>query len=108
MTYFGFLLRFIVAPTLLLLIVIFFAHRRGKRLPDTLRSLPFIVVLLGHVLVALVYTTPWDNYLVATGRAGTTTRSLCQVSSSAGCPSRNTPFSCSNRCWPGVALFCWL
>ena len=67
MTYFGFLLRFIVVPTLLLLIVIFFAHRRGKRLPDTLRSLPFIVVLLGHVLVALVYTTPWDNYLVATG-----------------------------------------
>ena len=25
------------------------------------------VVLLGHILVAVAYTTPWDNYLVASG-----------------------------------------
>jgi len=67
MTYFGFLLRFLVVPILLLLIVVVSARRRGKRLPDTLRGLPFVAALLGHIIVALLYTTPWDNYLVATG-----------------------------------------
>lgn len=67
MTYFGFLLRFLVVPIILLLVVVLSARRRGKRLPDSLRSLPFAGVLLGHIIVALVYTTPWDNYLVATG-----------------------------------------
>ena len=67
MTYFGFLLRFLVIPILLLSIAVLVLHRRGKRLPESLRGLPFVVALLGHIVVALVYTTPWDNYLVATG-----------------------------------------
>lgn len=67
MTYFGFLLRFLVVPILLLLVVHLVLYRRGRRLPDALRGMPAIPTLLAHILIALIYTTPWDNYLVATG-----------------------------------------
>ena len=64
MTYFGFLLRFLVIPILLLL----FVNWREKNKP-TLgfdESKAWRSILL-HILIAVVYTTPWDNYLVATG-----------------------------------------
>lgn len=67
MTYFGFLLRFLVVPIILLGIIHLVLHRRGRPLPQTLRSIPPAVALVGHILIALIYTTPWDNYLVATG-----------------------------------------
>lgn len=67
MTYFGFLLRFLVVPIVVLLAVHVVLYRRGRRLPDSLRAVSPVVALLGHVVIALVYTTPWDNYLVATG-----------------------------------------
>jgi lycopene cyclase domain-containing protein len=54
MTYFGFL------------VVARYDHRRGVRLPEALRSWPAPLIILGHVAVAVLYTTPWDNYLVAT------------------------------------------
>ena len=55
MTYFGFLLRFITIPILIIFIL-------------TWRSInkPFWIAVLIHVFLAIVYTTPWDNYLVAT------------------------------------------
>jgi putative membrane protein len=67
MTYFGVLLTFIVPPLALLAMwvprdVWLWLLRRGPR-PDLL---PYQIVLI-HVVMALVYTTPWDNYLVATG-----------------------------------------
>lgn len=67
MTYFGFLLRFLVVPIVLLGLVHLILHRRGRRLPETLRSIPPALAVAGHMLIALIYTTPWDNYLVATG-----------------------------------------
>lgn len=67
MTYFGFLLRFLVVPIGVLLIVHLILYWRGRRLPDSLRGMPAIPTLLAHILIALIYTTPWDNYLVATG-----------------------------------------
>jgi lycopene cyclase domain-containing protein len=67
MTYLTFLLVFLAPPILVLgLLAVRDARRnrawlgaRGGRLP--------VAALLAHVLLAVTYTTPWDNYLVATG-----------------------------------------
>ncbi|MGE5334022.1 MAG: lycopene cyclase domain-containing protein [Nitrososphaerota archaeon] len=58
MTYFGFLLIFLVFPILLLLAAQVW-HRQNVRL--------FWWAIGAQVLLALIYTTPWDNHLVATG-----------------------------------------
>lgn len=67
MTYFGFLLRFLVIPILILLGVTLWNERRGRTRAPSLRGTPVWLAIGLHMLVALVYTTPWDNYLVATG-----------------------------------------
>lgn len=59
MTYFQFLLIFLVLPILLLALPLL------RRRPASLRETAAAVGT--HVLLALLYTTPWDNYLVATG-----------------------------------------
>jgi lycopene cyclase domain-containing protein len=66
-TYFGFLLRFIVPPLVVLALLAVWDFRRNGPLPSGLRGQPALIVLLAHVIVAVLYTTPWDNYLVATG-----------------------------------------
>lgn len=66
-TYFGFLARFLGPPLIFLILVTLWDHKQGRSLPATLRSWPAGFVILAHVLVAILYTTPWDNYLVATG-----------------------------------------
>jgi lycopene cyclase domain-containing protein len=65
MTYFGFLALFIGPPLIYLGAV--YWHRRHKPLPENLDAFQPFSVVLAHVLVALLYTTLWDNYLVATG-----------------------------------------
>jgi lycopene cyclase domain-containing protein len=65
MTYFGVLLRFIVPPLVILALITVVDRARGRRVCAVFRTWPAWAVLLGHVIVALVYTTPWDNYLVA-------------------------------------------
>jgi lycopene cyclase domain-containing protein len=66
-TYFGLLATFIVPPTLALLALVLrdvwqrLVNRQGQ-----VEWLPYLAILT-HVVIALVYTTPWDNYLVATG-----------------------------------------
>ncbi len=67
MTYFAFLGVFLVIPLIILAGLTWRDQRHGLCLPESLRGAPFWLVLAGHVLVALIYTTPWDNYLVATG-----------------------------------------
>ena len=64
MTYFGVLLRFI-GPPLVILVAVTLYDRQHRSLPETFRTWPTWAILWGHVLIALVYTTPWDNYLVA-------------------------------------------
>ena len=67
MTYFGFLAKFVVIPLVLIGgLTLYDVAYRKKTLPDGLRGLPAWIVLAAHVVVALIYTTPWDNYLVAT------------------------------------------
>ena len=65
MTYFGFLGLFI-GPILLILAVLYW-RTRTQPFPIRLSTFQPLSVVLAHVLVALIYTTPWDNYLVATG-----------------------------------------
>lgn len=66
MSYLDFLSVYIGIPTLVLLVLNWLLHRRGHSLPSSLRAWPAITVVGGHALLALLYTTPWDNYLVAT------------------------------------------
>lgn len=67
MTYFAFLALFVGSPIVLLLGVAWLDRRAGRRRPAALANWPIAGGILLHVVVALVYTTPWDNYLVATG-----------------------------------------
>lgn len=67
MTYFGFLLRFIGIPLVILAVLTWWDRRCGRRLPLGLSFAPALGVLLTHVAAAVIWTTPWDNYLVATG-----------------------------------------
>jgi lycopene beta-cyclase len=65
MTYFGFLLRFIFIPILILLGVIWRDNQQKRPTPGfDLKCIPMAITV--HILLALAYTTPWDNYLVAT------------------------------------------
>lgn len=67
MTYFGFLALFLGIPLALLGALARWDSRHGKRLPARLSSWPARFVILAHIVAAVLYTTPWDNYLVATG-----------------------------------------
>ena len=67
MTYFTFLLIFLGIPLAILGVLLLRDKRWGQRLPASLTSWPATVVVGAHVVVAVLYTTPWDNYLVATG-----------------------------------------
>ena len=67
MTYFGFLLRFVILPILVFLALAVWDNRRGKQI-NGFRNGRAVWTAIGiHVLLAVAYTTPWDNYLVATG-----------------------------------------
>ncbi len=66
MTYFGFLLRFLVNPILILAGLVLWNKRRGREQAASMRSVPVWLAIGAHMLIALIYTTPWDNYLVAT------------------------------------------
>jgi lycopene cyclase domain-containing protein len=67
MTYSLFLLLFLGIPLLIISGLTWLDVRKGRWLPDSLMAVSFWIVLFAHVVVAVVYTTPWDNYLVATG-----------------------------------------
>jgi len=64
MTYLGFLLRFLVIPILLLLFVNWRERDKYASGFDDARIWRGILL---HIIIAVIYTTPWDNYLVATG-----------------------------------------
>jgi lycopene cyclase domain-containing protein len=67
MTYFEFLFLFLVLPLVLLLsIQRWEQHRKGDARDAMSRKPPWLAIAV-QTSVALVYTTPWDNYLVATG-----------------------------------------
>lgn len=66
MTYFSFLGLFLFVPIIVLFALLIFDRRKAS---DSLKyrgQWPIGLSFLILVLIALVYTTPWDNYLVAT------------------------------------------
>lgn len=66
MTYFNFLLLFVGIPILIFLVITWLDLRAGRPSPGfDAQKVPLIIFV--HVILALAYTTPWDNYLVATG-----------------------------------------
>ncbi|KAA0254595.1 MAG: lycopene cyclase domain-containing protein [Chloroflexi bacterium] len=67
MTYFGFLLRFLVIPILVFLIIAWWDNKNNRPTPGFKNGKVVWTAILVHVILAVVYTTPWDNYLVATG-----------------------------------------
>lgn len=67
MTYFGFLLRFLVIPILLFLVITYWDQKRNKQIHGFRNGRAVWIGIAIHVLLAVLYTTPWDNYLVATG-----------------------------------------
>ncbi len=66
MTYIAFLLFFLVIPVLILLVLTIRDRRRGKFIDGFLGERAGWLAIGLHVLLAILYTTPWDNYLVAT------------------------------------------
>ena len=67
MTYFGFLLRFLVIPIIVFLIITWWDNKNNRPTPGFNNGKAVWIGILIHVILAVVYTTPWDNYLVATG-----------------------------------------
>jgi len=67
MTYFTFLGIFLVLPILMLLARLKYhtgLHRISQSITTDAKVIGGVIAL--HILLALVWTTPWDNYLVAT------------------------------------------
>lgn len=67
MTYFGFLALFIGIPVVILAALHWRDAQAGRHIAPSLATWSPAFVIAAHIVVALVYTTPWDNYLVATG-----------------------------------------
>ena len=67
MTYFGFLLRFLVLPILVFLAITWWDNKNNKPTLGFQNGRAVWIAIFVHVILAVVYTTPWDNYLVATG-----------------------------------------
>lgn len=66
MTYFGFLIRFLGVPIVLLATWLWLKRDALSARQGPWRGRQALLVIALHVLLALAYTTPWDNYLVAT------------------------------------------
>lgn len=67
MTYFGFLFRFLLIPILIFLFIHYWDSRTRKPIPGFQNGRAVWIGIGIHILLAVLYTTPWDNYLVATG-----------------------------------------
>ncbi|MFL7839818.1 MAG: lycopene cyclase domain-containing protein [Candidatus Promineifilaceae bacterium] len=66
MTYFSFLGIFLLIPIGLLIILIFWDRNQGREIPAALHAWPLAAAIFLHVVIAVLYTTIWDNYLIAT------------------------------------------
>jgi lycopene cyclase domain-containing protein len=65
MTYFGFLALFLVFPLVVISLLTLFDARRHRAWFNSRSGKVAARALLVHVILAVTYTTPWDNYLVA-------------------------------------------
>ena len=66
MTYFGCLLRFLVIPIIVFLAITWWDNKNNRPTLGFNNGKAVWIAILVHIVLAVVYTTPWDNYLVAT------------------------------------------
>jgi lycopene beta-cyclase len=67
MTYFGFLARFVVIPIILLWCLHLSKPQKYRAFVGAGNGKSVWIAVGVQIALALLYTTPWDNYLVATG-----------------------------------------
>jgi lycopene cyclase domain-containing protein len=67
MTYFGFLAIFLFVPIIIFLLIARNDSRKGRLNSGFKNGRAVWMAIALHMVVAVIYTTPWDNYLVATG-----------------------------------------
>ena len=67
MTYFNFLAIFVGIPITILWLVNWWDNQRGRSIIASLSAWDGWIIIRILIMVAVIYTTPWDNYLVATG-----------------------------------------
>ncbi len=67
MTYFSFLFRFLVIPILAFLAITYWDNQKDRQIHGFRDGRAVWTAIGIHILLAVIYTTPWDNYLVATG-----------------------------------------
>jgi lycopene cyclase domain-containing protein len=67
MTYFGFLLRFLAIPILVFLAITYRDNQINRQILGFRNGRAVWIAIAIHIALAVLYTTPWDNYLVATG-----------------------------------------
>src|SRR5574337_1204337 len=67
MTYFGFLLRFLAVPILVFLAITWQDNKSNRSTRGFQNGRAVWIGIAVHIFLAVAYTTPWDNYLVATG-----------------------------------------
>jgi lycopene cyclase domain-containing protein len=66
MTYFGFLAIFLVLPIIALMLVARRDARLGRTMPVALTTWAPWTLVAAHSIIAVLWTTPWDSYLIAT------------------------------------------
>jgi lycopene cyclase domain-containing protein len=67
MTYFEFLFQFLFVPILIFLAITIWDDKNNRQVTGFKNGRAVWIGIAIHVLLAVLYTTPWDNYLVATG-----------------------------------------
>jgi lycopene cyclase domain-containing protein len=67
MTYLGFLLAFLFVPILVFQFITWRDEHHRLLISGFRNGLAVWCAIAIHIVLALLYTTPWDNYLVATG-----------------------------------------
>ena len=67
MTYFGFLIRFLAIPILVFLAITYRDNQINRQILGFRNGRAVWIAIAIHIALAVLYTTPWDNYLVATG-----------------------------------------
>ena len=67
MTYSDFLAAFVLFPMLALGAFLIWEKRKDKSIASHHNDSKIATAIAIHMILALLYTTPWDNYLVATG-----------------------------------------
>ena len=100
MTYFGFLLCFLVIPIILLWGLRLWKPQRDKSAQGAKAGNPVWIAIGVQIALALLYTTPWET-IWWLQPSGITAQRLSPVCCWDTFPWKSIHFSCLRRCWWG-------